>query len=43
MRHTYFYPDRPTKAPGKKAPTYELLLVLNAGLPTTEKPTFLKN
>jgi hypothetical protein len=43
MHHTYFLPGCPTTAPGTKAPAYELLLMLNAGLPATEKPTLLKN
>jgi hypothetical protein len=35
-----FYPNAGTKAPGTKAPAYELKLMLNAGLPATENPIF---
>jgi hypothetical protein len=32
----------PTKAPGTKAPAYELPVMFHAGLPATGKTTFLK-
>jgi len=42
MHHTYFLPECRKKAPGTKAPAHELLLMLNAGLPATEKAAIFK-
>jgi len=41
MHHTFLNPDT-TKAPGTKLPAHELPVILNAGLPTTEKAAIFK-